>query len=105
MMFCPKCGGILMPKKEGSRKFLACTCGFKTKEIDETKLKEVMEDKKSVEVIERSDVESLPVAETECPKCHDHRAFYWLVQTRASDEPETRFFRCVKCKHTWREYQ
>jgi len=105
MMFCPKCGGILMPKKEGNKKFLACTCGFKTKEMSETKLKEVVEEKNKVEVIERSDVESLPIAETECPTCHNRQAYYWLVQTRASDEPETRFFRCTKCKNTWREYQ
>ncbi|MBS3171381.1 hypothetical protein J4449_02085 [Candidatus Woesearchaeota archaeon] len=28
----------------------------------------------------------------------------WLVQTRAADEAATRFFKCVKCMHTWRAY-
>ncbi|RJQ19012.1 hypothetical protein C4580_05525, partial [Candidatus Woesearchaeota archaeon] len=22
-----------------------------------------------------------------------------------ADEPATRFFKCTKCKHTWREYK
>ncbi|MFX1287916.1 MAG: transcription factor S, partial [Promethearchaeota archaeon] len=25
-------------------------------------------------------------------------------QTRSADEPSTSFFRCLECKHTWREY-
>lgn len=104
-MFCPKCGGILMPKKDGNKKWFACTCGYKTKDIKEAKLREVVEGSKKVEVIERSDFESLPQTDVECPKCHNRKAYYWLVQTRAGDEPETRFFRCTKCKHTWREYQ
>jgi len=27
-----------------------------------------------------------------------------MIQTRAADEPPTRFYRCTKCGHTWREY-
>ncbi|MEM4865380.1 MAG: hypothetical protein QXY09_02690 [Acidilobaceae archaeon] len=26
------------------------------------------------------------------------------MQTRAADEPPTRFYRCTKCGYTWREY-
>ncbi|MDP6459515.1 MAG: transcription factor S, partial [Candidatus Hydrothermarchaeota archaeon] len=29
---------------------------------------------------------------------------WWLLQTRKADESETRFYRCTKCKFTWREY-
>ncbi|PJB94591.1 transcription factor S, partial [Candidatus Pacearchaeota archaeon CG_4_9_14_0_8_um_filter_35_24] len=25
--------------------------------------------------------------------------------TRAADESETKFYRCTKCDHTWREYR
>ncbi|MEK6946569.1 MAG: transcription factor S, partial [Nanoarchaeota archaeon] len=31
-------------------------------------------------------------------------AYFWLVQTRAGDEPETKFLKCEKCGHTWRDY-
>ena len=49
------------------------------------------------------DEKSLPETEAECPQCGNDKAYYWLVQTRAADEPETRFFRCTKCKKVWRE--
>ena len=33
-MFCPKCKSILIPKRDGNKKMLVCSCGYKTKEID-----------------------------------------------------------------------
>ncbi len=39
-----------------------------------------------------------------CPKCNQKRVVAWMEQTRASDEPPTRFFKCLNCNHTWREY-
>ena len=38
----------------------------------------------------------------ECPKCGNHEAYWWIVQTDTAEEPSTQFFRCTKCKHTWR---
>ncbi|PIO07920.1 transcription factor S, partial [Candidatus Pacearchaeota archaeon CG10_big_fil_rev_8_21_14_0_10_35_219] len=32
-------------------------------------------------------------------------AYFWTMQTRAADESETKFYRCTKCDHTWREYR
>ena len=104
-MFCPKCGSILMPKKSDKRKRLMCSCGYSTTKIEAPKLSEEIKQKsKPLEVIERDDAESLPRIDAECPKCGHKKAFYWLVQTRAADEPETKFMRCEKCKHTWRDY-
>ncbi|MEM0290915.1 MAG: transcription factor S, partial [Thermoplasmata archaeon] len=31
-------------------------------------------------------------------------AYWMLKQTRAADEPETRFYICTKCGYRWREY-
>ena len=39
-----------------------------------------------------------------CPKCGNMEAYSWQRQTRGGDEPATRFYRCVKCSKTWREY-
>ena len=39
-----------------------------------------------------------------CPKCNYKEAEAWQEQTRSADEPSTSFFRCLKCKFTWREY-
>lgn len=103
-MFCPKCGSILVPKKEGSKKVLGCSCGYKESDIENAVIKESVEKKKEIEVIERDDDESLPQCDADCPKCGSTKAYYWTIQTRAGDEPETKFLKCVKCKHTWRDY-
>lgn len=47
---------------------------------------------------------AMPVTDAECPKCHNKKAYYWTAQTRAADEPETKFLKCQKCGHTWRDY-
>ena len=58
---------------------------------------------KDVEVIE-TEVNVLPKIKEKCEKCGHDTAFYWTMQTRAGDEPETKLLRCEKCKHTWRDY-
>ena len=100
-MFCPKCGSLLKPRK--GRKIITCSCGHKTK-IEKVSVKEtIKEKKKSIEVVEK-EIETLPLMEAECPKCHHRKAYYYTVQTRAGDEPETKFLKCEKCKHKWRDY-
>ncbi len=103
MMFCPKCGSLLKPAREGDKKFLVCSCGFKS-EAEGFKLKEaVKKESKKIEVVDE-DMNTLPTTEVECPNCGNKEAYWWLVQTRAADEAATRFLKCTKCKHTWREY-
>ncbi|HIJ11877.1 TPA: transcription factor S [Candidatus Woesearchaeota archaeon] len=102
-MFCEKCGSILRPKEKAGKKILYCSCGFtKTKGEETATVTEKVEEVKRVEVIEK--VEVHPKIRIECEKCKHNVAYYWTMQTRGADEPETRFFRCVKCNHTWREY-
>jgi len=104
-MFCPKCGSLLRPKKEKGKKALYCTCGFTKKDVESTEIRETVEgEEKEVEVVSEED-ETLPETEVECPKCKHPTAQYWLKQTRAGDEPETRFLKCKACKHVWREYK
>lgn len=104
-MFCPKCGSILMPKKENNKKMMACSCGYKTEDIGGAILKEtVAKSSQKIEVVDKGKMQTLPKTTVKCPKCGHDEAYYWLVQTRAGDEPETKFLRCVKCEHTWRSY-
>jgi len=112
-MFCPKCGGLLRAK-EGSRTEFVCPsskCGFEqnakdlTKEGGATKVKIDMK---------RSEVEDCPVVDAiegvmpktavPCPKCGHNEAYWYLRQTRKSDEQETTFLTCCKCGHKWRKY-
>ena len=104
MLFCPKCGSLLKPKSEKSKKILYCSCGFSTKDIQGAEIKEIIKEKKKEINVVKEEEKVHPLTDTECPKCGHKRAFYWMVQTRAGDEPETRFYKCEKCKHIWREY-
>ena len=104
MLFCPKCGSILKPKLVDGKKIMVCSCGYKSKDTENAVLSiKSKEDTHKVDVVEK-DEEVHPTMEAECPKCGHKKAYYWLVQTRAADEPETKFLKCEKCKHTWRDY-
>ena len=102
-MFCPKCGSILRPETKNGKKVMACSCGYNDSDMAQFKISETMKDKGEVEVVEK-EVEVYPKMKVDCPKCGHDTAYYWTQQTRAGDEPETEFYKCEKCKHTWREY-
>ena len=105
MLFCPKCSSLLRPKEEKGKKVLYCSCGFTKRDAEPTEIKEtVLQDDKDVQVVSDDEAKMLPLTDAHCPKCSHNKAYYWLIQTRAGDEPETKFLRCEKCKHTWRDY-
>ncbi|MGB9675262.1 MAG: transcription factor S [Candidatus Nanoarchaeia archaeon] len=100
MKFCPKCKGLLIPV---NGKYKCLSCGYE--EAAPTELKETVAKKKeSTKKVEEEMLETLPTVAVECPKCKHKEAFWYTQQTRASDEPETHFFICKKCKHRWRKY-
>lgn len=103
MMFCPKCGSLLVPVDKKGKKVMGCSCGYVQKKAEEVALKEVIKKESEVELI-HEEVEPYPLVDAQCPKCGHDKAYFWTVQTRASDEPETKFFKCEKCKHVWRDY-
>ncbi len=104
-MFCPKCGSILIPEIRKGKRIFTCSCGHKTVKLKEAKIKETIKaGKTKVEVIEKEETSHLPLTEAECPKCKNRKAFFWTIQTRAGDEPETKFLKCKKCNHIWRDY-
>jgi len=77
-------------------------CGYKKdkkgKTIVVTKQKE-----KELTLLEEDSGSVLPKTKIKCPKCANNEAFWILRQMRGSDEPESRFYTCTKCKHKWRE--
>jgi len=102
-MFCPKCGSVLFPKNEKGKKVFRCSCGYTDKNMEAPQFKEELPEDEEVPVVDK-EIVTLPLTEAECSKCGHGKAYFWTLQTRASDEPETKFFRCEKCKHTWRDY-
>lgn len=105
MLFCPKCKSIMLPRHEGGKHVLACSCGYKCAAEKVTiAVSGAKEDRHEIAVVEK-EVEVHPKVEQECAKCRNKEAYAWEIQTRAGDEPPTKFFKCTKCKHTWRDYK
>lgn len=107
MEFCKKCGSIMVAKEVGKKTILVCrSCGFKLTNYKPLKIQESVEKtplESDVVIIEKKE-ETLPTTKAECPKCGHKEALWWLQQTRSADEAPTTFFRCTKCRHSWREY-
>lgn len=106
MDFCEKCGSILVPAEENGKRIIKCSKCNKKVTKARLSIKEEIKREKVGEGVSEKEVQTLATVPLEqpCEKCGNSRAFHWFEQTRASDEPETEFFRCTKCKHTWREY-
>ena len=108
VQFCPECSNLLRKKTEDGNGYLACKCGYQ-ENLDSVidpesvqKKKEALE--KNLIIVNKEDKISLHlIVKRICPKCQHKEAETWNIQIRSSDEPSTHFFRCVKCKYTWRE--
>ena len=104
MEFCPKCGKILLPDKDGN---LKCSCGYEDSISDE-EVKEqysfegetnpqqevIVTDKKST---------AMPTKKITCYKCGGTEGVWWVLQTRSADEAPTYFIRCTNCGNNWRQ--
>lgn len=101
MEFCPKCGSVLIEKRKN---FGCARCNYTAKGKIKIEASEKMTEQQEVGVIKEKDTDVFPVINNTCPKCGHREAYFWTAQTRAGDEAETRFFKCTKCKHSWREY-
>ena len=104
MKFCPKCEVKLKKNDSG----LQCSkCGYtEGQEVKQIKkIPDNQESNKEFNVFEENEGdEALPTIKIECEKCGNNEAVWWMLQTRSADEPTTQFYRCTKCKYTWRNY-
>ena len=99
-MFCPKCKALMYPKDD----FFVCNkCGNKVKKAGSNIVVSKQEKKEITLIEDKEKTNVLPKTKTACPKCAHNEAFWILRQMRGSDEPESRFYTCVKCGHKWRE--
>ncbi|HLC31385.1 MAG TPA: transcription factor S [Candidatus Nanoarchaeia archaeon] len=102
MDFCEKCGGIIL-LKDG--KAACASCGHKVKKKIKIEASEKIKNKEGIVVIKETDANTYPIVQIKCVQCDNNKAFFWTLQTRSSDESETKFYKCTKCKHTWRVYR
>jgi len=91
----------MFPKEEKGKKFLACNCGYSNKKA-KSEMKEELAAEEEIRVVDSDDSPNL-IVEADCPDCGPTKAEHWAIQTRASDEPETLFYKCKKCSKTWKE--
>ena len=108
MQMCETCGSLMRPEKTNGSVVFVCGNGCRIEKADNCapeKLSQKIEHDPldNVQVIESKSV-NLPIMEYPCPKCKNNKVFWWTRQTRSSDEPETRFYKCTDCSHIWREY-
>ncbi|MEM1938535.1 MAG: transcription factor S [Acidilobaceae archaeon] len=109
--FCPNCGGLLQVRRNKDTIELYCpkcnyTLDTKNQLLQPTKV-EVKRNPKDRTIVVASKRQLATLEEVKgviCPKCGHDKAYFWMMQTRAADEPPTRFYRCIRCNHTWREY-
>ncbi len=107
MKFCDACGNILVVKNSGGNNFLLCRTCNKQYPLDENMKIEDTNKSESEEISVIGDNENteFPITKVLCPQCEKETEAFWAMQqTRASDEPPTRFYRCRECNHVWREY-
>ena len=98
-MFCSKCKALMYPEDD----FFVCKkCGFKIKKSG-TNIVVSKQKEKEIQILVDKIDDVLPKIRILCPKCGNLEASWILRQMRGSDEPETRFFTCLKCGHKWRE--
>ena len=104
MKFCPKCEVKLKNSDSG----LQCPqCNYTEGQKEKPVKKITNEEEPDFSLLafeENEGDESLPTVKIECEKCGHGEAVGWMFQTRSADEPTTRFYRCQKCKYTWRDY-
>ena len=104
MKFCPKCEVKL--KNNGSG--LQCSkCGYTEGEAAKPTKKIHTEEEPDFSLLAfegDEGEETNPTVKIDCEKCGHGEAVSWMFQTRSADEPTTRFYRCQKCKYTWRDY-
>ena len=84
----------------------ACAgCGAKVNKKLKIESSEKMNLQKTVTVVDEKSLNTYPEVDMTCPECKNKKSYFWTLQTRSSDEAETKFYKCTKCNHTWRKYK
>ena len=103
MKFCPDCEVRL--KQDNNTSSISCPkCGY-SESGSKVPKKETKEEQFELNILaENEGKETLPSIKIDCEKCGNNEAVWWMLQTRSDDEPTTQFYRCTKCRYTWRNY-
>lgn len=108
--FCSRCGSVMYPRATPEGQVLFCPrCGHSEGveagiEVYRIRREVRHAPREKTLVVGEQPAGAHVVRGVRCDKCGWEEAYFWMLQTRAADEPATRFYRCTRCGHTWREY-
>lgn len=109
MKFCPKCHSMMTPRKVNGNSVYRCPkCGYEEEVAKPTVITSRVKhtERERTIVLEEEMPKGVQTLKgVVCPSCKNEEVYFWMMQTRAADEPPTRFYRCTKCGKTWREYE
>ncbi|UCH01595.1 MAG: hypothetical protein JSV20_06985 [Candidatus Bathyarchaeota archaeon] len=106
MDFCPVCGTRLISSSNVQH---CLKCQFKTEsppERAENRRKPQKPEDTAVYVLDEAamNLRTMPVVNVFCEACDRIReAETWMIAGESSGISSITFFRCVACRHTWRE--
>ncbi|MGQ4832345.1 MAG: transcription factor S [Candidatus Asgardarchaeia archaeon] len=113
MEFCPKCGSLLIPKKDkktGEVLLVCPSCGYTTKATEDVseryQIKEKIEHRPTdlPVVITEEALTNAPTERVTCPKCGYNEAYVLEVPTIDEEQDSVVVvYRCKKCGYSWRE--
>lgn len=105
MKFCSECD-TMYEVDRSNRRYVCPKCGHEEPLEENMTIQRSRKDEDKIIVIGRKEqkLQTLPTTKAKCPKCDNGQAYWWMVQTRGIDESSTQFYRCTKCRHTWRDY-
>lgn len=102
LKFCPKCGNLLIPRREGNKFYGECgKCNF-SRELKILKTKENLEPKKKVGRGIGKEENPLATYHSKCPKCGYEKAQIIDMGIFYSDEDNLILLKCGKCGHSER---
>lgn len=101
----------MVPRKVNGKTIYKCPkCGYEEQASESIQVKSVIKHSNKEKILVLEDDPEKPegaqiVKGVTCPACGNTEAYFWILQTRAADEPATRFYKCTKCGKVWREYE
>ena len=108
MLFCPTCSNILLTEKtiDGDFQFFCKTCPYTFKVENKIEYKMKLERKEVDDVLGGPDAwKDAAKTKTRCPECKNEEAYFFSIQIRSADEPETTYYKCTNtdCEFRWNE--
>lgn len=109
MEFCPRCETRLVPTSRSRASLYCLKCGHKSPISQRIILKDNSDALRSsnlnMAVLTRKALKlrTLPTSRAYCQECGENKAETWSLAVGSIGVSDIIFYRCVSCRHTWRQ--